>query len=60
MKDVRIPASKEQVLNPAIETVDAAENHGCPMEAQPVVDAGNVGPGHWEGNGPDVKFVLEN
>ena len=53
-----IPASKEEVLQPKLETVDAAKQHGNVMEAQPVVCAGcESGTGHWEGDGQSVKFV---
>ena len=56
-KEVKTPASKEDVLSPATETVDAAENHGNVISAQPVVDAGNCKPGHWEGDGQVVKHI---
>lgn len=56
--DLKVPASKEEVRSPERETVDAAPNKGNVIEAQPVVDAGpDACTGHWEGNGPDIKYV---
>jgi len=58
--ELKVPASTEAVLNPSCETVGSAENHGALVEAFPLVDAGeDSGVGHWEANGPAVKFVVE-
>jgi hypothetical protein len=56
MDDLKIPKSKES--SAGCETIDAAPNHGNCIEAAPLVDAGvDSGPGHFEGNGLDLKFV---
>ena len=53
-----IPKSKEVVLQPKLETVDGAKQHGNVIDAQPTVCGGcDSGTGHWEGDGQSVKFV---
>jgi hypothetical protein len=53
-----IPKSTEEVLQPKLETVDSAKQHGEELVAHPTVDAGcESGVGHWEGDGRSVKFV---
>ena len=55
---VGIPKSKEEVLQPKLETVDSAPQHGEELSAQPTVCGGcDSGTGHWEGDGRDIKFV---
>lgn len=40
------------------ETVSSTPNAGNCIEAQRVVDAGaDVGPGHWVGDGSDIRFI---
>lgn len=57
-KKVSVPKSKEDVLQPKLETIDAAPQKGEVMCAQPVVCAGvDSGVGHWEGDGPSIHFV---
>ena len=59
-KAISVPPSTVDVLAPSHETVDSAENHGCVLEAQPVVDAGKGATnGHWAGNGQNVVWVPE-
>ena len=53
-----IPKSTEEVLQPKLETVDSAPQHGEECCAAPTVDAGcESGTGHWEGDCRDIKFV---
>ena len=53
-----VPKSKEEVLQPKLETVDSAPQHGEELSAQPTVCGGcDSGTGHWEGDGRDIKFV---
>ena len=55
---VGIPKSTEEVLQPKLETVDSAPQHGEECCAAPTVDAGcESGTGHWEGDGSSIKFV---
>lgn len=56
-KQIRVPASKEDVLNPAIETLDAAENHGLVIEPKTVDAGADCGTGHWEGQDTERVFV---
>ena len=53
-----IPKSKEVVLQPKLETVDGAKQHGNVIDAQPTVCGGcDSGTGHWEGDGASIKFI---
>lgn len=57
-QNLKLPPSKE-VAARGCETVDAAPNQGNVTAAQPVVDAGVSGVGHWQGDGNNIKFVKE-
>ena len=53
----KVPASTEVVRSPLTETVDAAPNAGCVIEAAPTVDAGkDTTGGHWIINGYDANY----
>jgi hypothetical protein len=55
-KECSVPKSTEQTLSDR-ETVDSAPQHGNVISAQPTVDAGEVKPGRWVGNGPSLKYI---
>ena len=50
-----VPKSTEETLNPALETVDSAPQHGV-LVTPKTFDAGESGVGHWEGEGLKVRF----
>jgi len=53
-----VPKPTDKVLQPKLETVDTAPQHGEELNAQPTVCGGlDSGTGHWEGDGRSIKFV---
>jgi hypothetical protein len=53
-----VPKPTDEVLQPKLETVDTAPQHGEELNAHPTVCGGlDSGTGHWVGDGRDIRFV---